>query len=133
MIRKLLVKYKGVIIYGLFGVLTTVVNLITYKFFLPRVGNVAGTVIAWFIAVTFAFITNKLWVFSSKTFVISVLAHELAFFFATRIFTGIIDVGIMYVAVDMFHRNPIVWKTISNMIVIVLNYVSSKMIVFRKK
>lgn len=91
-----------------------------------------STVIAWTTAVLFAFITNKIWVFESKTYYANNLIREIAFFFVARIITGFIDVVIMYVAVDLLLFNPSLWKFISNITIIGLNYIASKLVVFRK-
>lgn len=77
-----------------------------------------STVIAWLLAVLFAFITNKLWVFDSRSFDKKVLTKEILAFFACRLATGILDVVIMYLAVDVMNSNGTVCKTISNMLVI---------------
>lgn len=134
-IKSLLIKYKSIIMYAVFGVLTTLVNMAVYYgcFNLLSIPNVPSTIIAWILAVIFAFITNKLWVFDSKSFDGKTLAHEIPTFFGARIMTGILDVGIMCLAVDVLNWNSTVWKLISNVIVIVLNYVASKLVIFKKK
>lgn len=119
--------------YAVFGVLTTAVNMASYFlcFQIAGIPNVPSTVIAWVLSVCFAFITNKLWVFDSRSFSAKVLKHELPAFFGARIATGLLDVGIMYLAVDLLHWNPALWKLISNLLVIIINYVASKLIIFR--
>ena len=135
MIKQLLKKYKSFIMYVVFGVLTTAVNLISYYlcFNIVHIPNVPSTIIAWVLAVAFAFVTNKLWVFDSKVFDKKTLCHEIPTFLGARIGTGILDIGIMYLAVDILNWNSTVWKLISNIIVIVLNYVASKLVIFKKK
>ena len=127
-------KYKSFIMYAIFGVLTTAVNMVTYYFCFNVIGiaNVPSTIIAWVLAVAFAFITNKLWVFDSKGFDKKTLLHEMPTFFGARLATGVLDVVIMYLAVDVMHWNSTIWKLISNVLVIILNYVASKLIIFRK-
>lgn len=133
-VKDLVIKYKSVIMYVVFGVCTTLVNWGAYYLCYSIIGisNVLSTVIAWILAVAFAFITNKLWVFNSKSFVGKTLIYEMWTFTAARLVTGVLDVGIMYLAVDVFNQNATLWKLISNVIVIILNYVLSKLIVFRK-
>ena len=128
-------KYKHLIMYGVFGVLTTVVNFVAYFlcYNILTLPNVLSTVIAWIMAVAFAFITNKLWVFDSKSFAGKTLAYEIPTFFGARLATGILDVVIMYAAVDVLHWNAAIWKLISNIIVILLNYVASKAVIFKKR
>ena len=76
---------------------------------------------------------NKIWVFESRSFDRKTLLRELWTFVAARLATGLLDMGIMYLAVDVLGGNGLVWKLISNVIVIILNYVFSKLIVFRKQ
>ena len=134
MIQELWTKYKSLIMYAVFGVLTTVVNMVSYylSYNVLRIPNVPSTIIAWVLAVLFAFITNKLWVFDSRSFKRKVLIHEIWTFMAARLITGLLDVGIMYLTVDVLGWNATLWKLLSNIIVIILNYVLSKLIVFKK-
>ncbi len=134
-IKELMIRYKSLILYAVFGVLTTLVNMGAYYLCFNIIGipNVPSTVIAWVLAVCFAFVTNKLWVFDSRSFSAEVLKHEIPTFFGARIATGLLDVGIMYAAVDVMHWNSTLWKLISNVLVIILNYAASKLVIFRKK
>ncbi len=131
---ELIKKYKSLISYGFFGVLTTVVNIVTYFVFYDvlRLSNVASNIIAWVFAVVFAFVTNKLFVFNSKSLKFNVIAKEAVSFFSCRFLTGVMDVAIMYFAVDVFFQNAALWKIISNILVIILNYIAGKMLVFKK-
>ncbi len=97
-----------------------------------NIQNVPSNIIAWATAVIFAFITNKIWVFESKIFVIKKLFNELCKFITARLITGIIDVLIMYISVDVLQAPAVIFKVISNIIVIILNYLLSKFIVFKK-
>lgn len=134
MIKDLFMKYKSIIMYALFGVLTTVVNMGAYfvSYNVLRIPNVPSTVIAWILAVAFAFITNKLWVFDSPSFDAETLKHEIPTFFGARLATGILDVVIMFLAVDLAHSNPSFWKLVSNVLVILINYIASKLVIFNK-
>ena len=138
-IIELIKKHKSVISYLFFGGCTTVVNWGSYfvLFNILHVHNVVSTAIAWLLAVIFAFITNKLWVFDSKSFDRKTLIHEVWTFFTARALTGLIDVGIMFVAVDVFAMNTpfwsTFWKVISNVIIVILNYALSKLIIFKNK
>ncbi len=135
MIKGLYEKYKSVIYYVIFGVLTTAINWIVYKLTYGVLGipNVLSTCIAWLLAVIFAFVTNKLWVFNSKSFEKEIVTKEAMKFFSARIVTGVLDVAIMWLAVDILSWNADLWKIISNVIVIVINYVASKFVIFNKK
>ena len=123
------------IAYAIFGILTTVVNIVSYQvsYSILALPNVPSTILAWTLAVIFAFITNKLWVFDSPSFDQRTLRHEISTFLGARVSTGILDVLIMYVAVDIMAWPSLFWKCVSNIIVIVLNYVASKLIIFTNK
>ena len=122
------------IAYAIFGILTTIINIVSYyvSYSILSIPNVPSTILAWVLAVIFAFVTNKLWVFDSPSFDQRTLRHEIPTFLGVRIGTGILDVAIMYVAVDVTAWPSLFWKCVSNMIVIVLNYVASKLIIFRR-
>ena len=131
----LMKKYQSLIAYAVFGVLTTVVNIVTYSICYNRVGmgNTLSNVLAWILAVAFAYVTNKLWVFDSKSWKLQVLKKEIVAFISCRLATGILDIAIMFVCVDLLGFHAMLMKIISNIIVIVLNYVFSKVIIFKKK
>lgn len=134
-IKEIISKYKNIVFYLFFGVCTTLINWLSYYllYSIWKVPNVISTIIAWIVAVIFAFVTNKIWVFDSKSFEKSILLKESASFVAARLVTGLLDVIIMYVAVDLFFWNSMLWKLLSNFIVIVINYVLSKFLVFSKR
>ena len=134
-IKEIIIKYKFIILYGIFGVLTTVINIGVYGVLYSGLGvsNVISNVIAWVISVLFAFITNKLWVFESKSFNFKLFVKELGSFTVCRVATGVLDLVIMFVGVDLLKGPAIILKIASNIIVIILNYVMSKIFVFKKK
>ena len=134
-IKALIVKYQDMILYVFFGALATLVNTAAYYLCYNVLGisNVPSVIIAWILAVVFAFFTNKLWVFKSKSFAPEVLKHEIPTFFGARALTGLMDLGIMWLAVDVLGGNGTVWKLVSNVLVIILNYVASKLVIFKKK
>ena len=123
------------IAYAVFGVLTTVINIISYWISAHILGLAVmpSTVIAWILAVLFAYFTNRKWVFQSSAHTKAEILKELVSFFACRISTGIADIIIMYVFADVLKFNDVIIKTISNIIVIALNYLGSKLIIFRKR
>lgn len=125
-------KYKMPILYIIFGGLTTLVNILVYFvcYNISGLSNVSSTIIAWILSVIFAFITNKFYVFESKE---NNVFYEISTFFGCRLGTGILDVGIMYLTVDILKWNALFMKVISNVVVIVLNYILSKVIIFKKK
>lgn len=133
--KEYLEKYRELLLYGIFGVLTTLINIVVYSLCYERIGisNVASNVVAWILSVLFAFITNKIWVFDSKSMEVSVLLKEAVSFFGCRLATGLLDLAIMYVTVDVMAWNSMLMKCISNVIVIVVNYIASKLVIFAHK
>ena len=92
---------------------------------------VPSTAIAWTIAVFFAYWSNRNFVFHSSAHTFQEILTEAASFFAARITTGIIDIIIMYLFVDVFGFHDVVIKTASNILVIILNYIFSKILIFK--
>lgn len=132
---KLLKKYKSFLMYGIFGVLTTIVNLLVYNlcYYKAGINNTISNVIAWILAVSFAYITNKIWVFESKSWKMSVLRREVTAFVSCRLATGVMDLVIMYICVDVLGWHAMLMKLASNVLVIILNYIFSKLIIFKKR
>ena len=133
-IRSLLIKYKEQILYIIFGGLTTLINMVVY--FLCRqmkMNVVPADIVAWILAVIFVFVTNKIWVFESKSWAPAVLAKELVTFFGARLFSLGVDVAFLYVTVEKLQLWDLPMKLIANIIVIILNYIFSKLIVFSKQ
>ena len=130
----LLKKYKMMISYLFFGVLTVLVNTAAYGLFYHRLGisNFISTILAWIAAVLFAYVTNKLFVFESHRDSFSGQCSEFFKFVACRALTGVLDVVIMVAAVDVLNRNAMIWKFISNVLVTVINYFASRFYIFRK-
>ncbi len=134
MIREYWDKYKDVIFYLVFGVLTTVVNIVTYWVCVHILGTsvMVGTILAWVLAVFFAYITNRSLVFHSSASGTDEIMKEITSFFACRIGTGVVDWVIMLVFVTILHFNDMIIKMLANIIVIVLNYILSKFVIFKK-
>lgn len=129
----MLKKYRAFILYGIFGVLTTIINIVVYTVLYEfcNIPNIPSNVVAWIAAITVAFITNKIWVFESKTTEKRALRREIISFVACRLATGVLDLLIMYLAVDVAHGPAVIFKVISNVIVIIINYFASKLLIFR--
>ena len=110
-------------------------NIIIYYLSAHIVGlkTVESTCIAWICAVLFAYMTNRKWVFESMASNRIEIFSELMKFFSCRFVTGIMDIGIMYLFADLMGLNDIIVKTLSNILVIILNYIASKFLVFKKK
>ena len=133
--KRLYEKYKDVVLYLFFGVCTTVANVITYWLAAHpfNLGTMPSAIIAWVVAVTFAYITNRKWVFHSSASGGKEIFAELTSFFACRLATGGVDWGCMLLFVDIMGMNDMLVKCAANIIVIVLNYVASKLVIFQSK
>lgn len=132
-IKELLKKYESVISYLFFGVCTTLVNVAAYGLCSKIWGlnTVASTFIAWVLAVTFAYVTNRKWVFKSKATQAADVAKEIFSFFVCRLLTGALDIAVMYIFVDKLHFEGMIIKVASNVLVIVVNYIASKFVIFK--
>jgi len=124
-----------IILYLIFGVLTTVINIVVFEVCYKHLGWPwqSANALAWILAVAFAFITNKLWVFRSSSFQADVLWRELLGFLAARLFSLGVDYACMWLFIDMLAWNSLAAKCVDNVIVIAINYVLSKLVIFRKK
>lgn len=135
-IKEIYTKYKEIINYLVFGVLTTLVNFVTYFITAKIIGidEVISSGISWFCSVLFAYITNKIFVFESKTKGIKEVAKEISSFFLARILSGIFcDVGTFAIMVKVFNINDIISKFVTQVMVVIMNYILSKLVIFRKK
>ena len=124
-----------IINYLIFGVLTTVVSFVVYFIFAKvfKIDEVISNVISWFFSVLFAFITNKLYVFESKETGKKTLLKEIISFYLARLFTGVVcDLGVFALMVKIFKINDVLSKLVTQVIVIILNYVLSKLFVFKQ-
>lgn len=153
---------REIITYIIFGVLTTAVNLVTFYIFkkifisigwegvfnkllgsagwdkaLELLGSgtdyLDATVIAWTVAVIFAFVTNKLIVFESKSWKPAVAGKEFVGFIGARLFSLLVELVFMFVMVTLLKWNDFVAKFIVQVIVVILNYVFSKLLIFKNK
>ncbi|MEE0941719.1 MAG: GtrA family protein [Methanobrevibacter sp.] len=113
-----------------FGTFTFLVNVVTYFLFQSVMGinYLVSNVLAWFFSVLFAYITNRTWVFESKS---PEILKEMSLFFGGRIFSGVVDTALMYLFIDVLVLGNTFSKIVVQIIVIVLNYVFSKLIVFK--
>ena len=122
-------------LYLVFGGFTTLINIVVYAVCKHAIGidTIPSNVAAWILSVAFAYVTNKIFVFESRTVGVMALIKECLSFVWCRLATGIMDMVIMYVTVDMFHWSDMIMKILSNVLVIVLNFVFSKLFIFAKK
>ena len=134
MLSNLYKKNKEIINYLIFGGLTTLVSILIYALFAKifLINYLISNVLSWIIAVMFAFITNKLYVFESKSKDKKIVFKEITNFFFFRIVSLIIEMIIMYVFVDLLSIDDLITKIIAQIIVILSNYIFSKVFVFKK-
>lgn len=148
--KKLFDKYREIIMYLIFGVATTVVSWLSYAAFTKIFPNFSflgitientttANVLSWICAVLFAYITNKIWVFDSKSWRPSVAVKELGLFVVSRLASGVVEwVGVplliwMGINQEIFGVEGMVAKVLISVIVVILNYVFSKLFIFKDK
>ena len=133
--KTLLRRHYDILVYLVFGVLTTVVNYIVYLpcFNLLHLSSAVSNVIAWAVSVAFAYVTNKPFVFRSHDWSAKTVIPELTKFVGTRLASGGLETLILLVFVDVLHGNGNLWKLITSVLVVILNYIGSKLLVFRKQ
>ena len=156
-IKELYLKYREVVDYLFWGVMTTLVSFITYSVFVIIFGAIFGenaavslfgmsfsisvtlaNILSWICSVSFAFVTNKLFVFKSKSFAFSVAFPEFTKFLSARILTGVLEMaGVpllvsLGLSVTIFGIEGAVAKIIVTIAVIILHYVFSKLFIFKK-
>ncbi len=153
-IKELFIKYKEIITYIIFGVLTTVVSWGSYTVFVEMLSMkvFVGNLLSWICAIVFAYITNKLWVFESKSWKPNVIGKEIVTFVASRGVTGVIEIlcvpllaktgfdNIFYgilekinISIGILFTDGIYSKIFLSVIVVILNYFFSKFVIFSKK
>ncbi len=148
-IKKLFNKYKELINYVFFGVLATIVSIGSFKIFDVILGEhlyMISNVISWIITVIFAYFTNKLWVFQSKSWKPNVVVRELIGFFGARLFSlGVEELGLWlmidkmnigtigFEILDFDVNGNLIAKVIMQVVIVILNYIFSKLIIFKKK
>ena len=144
--KKRFLKYKEIIMYLIMGGLTTLVSWGTYSLFawiLPIANQdllvLTANALSWLLAMTFAYVTNKIWVFESKSWERHFLLKEFGLFVSARLLTGIFEVvavpGLVWLGCDqsIFGVPGMLSTIIVSIIVVLLNYVFSKLIIFRKQ
>ena len=127
-------KNKEVLLYLFFGGLTTVVSIASYyvAYKICDINVLIANIISWIFAVTFAYITNKIWVFDSKAKGAKAVLAEITKFYTGRLATLVVEEAIILVFDTLLHFNSMIVKLVAQIIIIVLNYVISKIFVFKK-
>jgi len=149
MIKKLFIKYKELITYVIFGVLTTLVNFFAFWLFTKIFGEefyLVNNAIAWVVGVIFAYITNKLFVFESKSWNLKVITKEITGFLGARIFSFLVEEGGMFLFITVLGlgeksltllsltiTGQFIVKILLAVIVVILNYIFSKFIIFKRQ
>ena len=133
--KNLFHKYYDILAYLVFGVLTTVVNYLVYLpcYNLLGMKAVVSNVIAWAVAVAFAYLTNKPFVFRSHDWSAQTVIPEFTKFVGCRVASGAMESVIIFLTVDLFGWNGNLWKLLTSVLVVVLNYIGSKLLVFRNR
>ncbi|MFC6200924.1 GtrA family protein [Lactiplantibacillus nangangensis] len=128
-------RYQSVLSYLIFGGLTTLVNIVVFWLF----NNFTSwpvwlsNAIAWFLSVLFAYITNKLWVFDSKTPTVKAVMAEATSFFGFRLLSFFVDEAIMVIGVTVLHGNSLLVKILDQVIIVVMNWFFSKLFIFKDR
>lgn len=133
-LRVLIRKYYDILVYLFFGVLTTVVNYIVYLpcYNLLHLSASVSNVIAWAAAVAFAYVTNKPFVFKSYDWSRETVIPELTKFVGSRILSGALETGIIFVTVDWLCWDGNIMKLLTSVLVVIINYIASKLLVFKR-
>lgn len=147
--KKLFEKYKEFILYALFGVFTTIANFVAFWVSTYVLGEdlyLLNNAIAWAAGVAVAFVTNKIWVFNSKSWAIKITLKELSEFVAARLFSFVFEEAGMWFFVDVLSlgkgsfeifgfviTEQIIIKLLLSVVVVLLNYIFSKFVIFKKK
>ena len=127
-------KHEEILLYLIFGFLTTVVNYLVYLpcYNLLGISATVSNILAWIVAVTFAFLTNKPFVFKSHDWSAKVLIPELVKFLGCRVGSGVLETVLIFLTVDCLRWDGNLMKLITSVLVIILNYFGSKLLVFKK-
>ena len=126
-------RFKEIINYIFFGVLATIVNVVSFYIF-DSIFNwqyLLANALSIIISILFAYVTNKLFVFESKTETYQAVVREFMSFISFRLLSGLIDMLSMWILVDAITMDSIVAKLITQIIVVILNYIFSKFFIFK--
>lgn len=127
-------QYRTVMLYLIFGVLTTIINILSYYMLLEWHVNIqVAVVISWLLSILFAYSTNKIWVFQSSSQSFRGIIREMSLFFSARVITLLVEMIIIWFGVQLLRQNPIVWKVIDNIVVVLVNYIFSQRVIFQTK
>lgn len=125
--------FRELVVYGIVGVLTTIINYVVYLLTSTPLGINPAITLAWLLSVLFAYWANKVFVFKNNAWRGKALVKEILSFFAARLLSLGFDYGFVNAAVAFWLMDDRIAKLLSNIIVIILNYFASKLIIFKKK
>ena len=130
---KLIEKYRWLILYGLFGIGTVVVNTVVYAFGARYMmwSTFTSTLLAWILSVLFSYVTNHKWVFDNAKHDLNGIVKEVISFISCRLMTGLVDIFMMIILVDALHMYDMSAKIVVNILVIILNLFACKHIIFK--
>jgi len=128
-------KHKDIVLYLFFGGLTTIVSLVSFAIpiYVFGINEMIANTISWILAVAFAFFTNRIYVFNSPTKKVSHFLFQLFSFYGGRLFSFGVEMLIIYIFITKLSYNDMLIKILASFIVLAMNYIISKWIVFRKK
>lgn len=134
-LKQLYKKYEEIIAYVFFGGLTTLVNIIVFFVMndMFHIHYLIANAAAWLASVLFAYVTNRKWVFKSKCRGASAIIREMLMFIGARVMSGLGDMFIMFMCIDVAHFPSLAAKILSNVFVVIFNYIFSKLIIFKNK
>lgn len=121
-----------IIKYIIMGMLTTIINIISFYFFDKIFSYQIANTIAFILSIIFAYITNKTYVFQSENYKLRELIREISIFFLSRGLVYILDIFLMICLIEVLNINKLFSKVVTNIFVIVINYIISKYIIFKK-
>ena len=125
---------REMIVYVCFGILTTIIGFGSYALFIYLGFNVAASnTLSHILAILFAYVTNKIWVFKVRDYSVRKIVPEFLKFVSSRLLAYIIDTALLVLLVDVLLYDPLLSKAGTSVVVVILNYIMSKIIVFRKK
>lgn len=130
---RLIEKYRWLILYGLFGIGTVVVNMVVYAFGARYMlwSTIVSNSLAWILSVLFSYVTNHKWVFDNAKHDLNGIIKECISFISCRLMTGLVDIFMMIVLVDGLQMYDMSAKVIVNILVIILNLFACKHIIFK--
>lgn len=115
--------------YTIFGILTSVINILVYFLFTDvlSINYIISNIVAWFVSVLFAYVTNRIWVFESEN---ENILYEIVMFYGGRLFTGVLETILLILFIDFLCLSNTFSKIFVTIVVVILNYIFSKKIVF---